>query len=98
MIKTYRDGRVKLTGDDYAKAKREKWEEQKKICPICKLYLPMAQAELDHLTTRGMGGSKRDDRPDNIRVVHAYCHRLRHYRERDQAAKAAAQVSTVFDR
>jgi hypothetical protein len=93
MKKVYRDGRVRLTGDDYAKAKREKWEAQKKACAICGLFVPMAQAELDHIGGRGMGGSKRDDRPEFTRILHSYCHRLRHYRERDLAAK----VSTAFD-
>ena len=87
MRKVFRDGREKLTGKDYTEAKKSKWLEQGRACALCGLGLPFSQAEADHIQTRGMGGSKRDDRPDNLRIVHSFCHRLRHWKERDNAAR-----------
>lgn len=84
MIKVYRDGRVKLTGIDYAKAKTEQWEKQNKRCFFCGLYVNYAQAEAHHPSGRGMGGSKRDDR--EIIITHQGCHYRHHWKERDGAA------------
>lgn len=67
--KIYRDGRVKLTGADYAKAKKEKWEAQGKRCADCDLYVPFEYAEFHHYGGRGMSGGKRNDLDPRNRVL-----------------------------
>lgn len=86
-VKTFRDGRVKLTGADYTAHKRKVWEAQGRCCAgLCGQHLPFKYAEFDHAAGRGMGGSKRDDLAEGNTVKCSNCHRLRHYHERDLAA------------
>lgn len=86
-IKTYRDGRVKLTGQDYTAHKMKVWESQGRMCASCGLYVSFSQAEFDHHAGRGMGGGKRNDTDERNTVKHRWCHSLRHYQERDLAAE-----------
>jgi len=88
-IKVYRDGRTKLTGQEYTRHKREVWMKQGRMCASCGMYAAFAQTEFDHEKGRGMGGSKRDDLDPENTVRHRWCHAVRHFRERDLAAVRA---------
>ena len=77
-VKVFRDGREQCTDtkpgrDEYQRRKRVAWEEQKGICPLCKLKLPWGESSIDHKLPRGMGAGRRDDRQGNIQAVHWWC-------------------------
>lgn len=56
---------------------REKFRQQKGLCALCnKPMSGFENTEIDHIKTRGAHG--RDDRMENLRVVHTACHRKRH--------------------
>lgn len=59
--------------DEYLRRKRVAWEAQKKICPLCSQPLRWADATVDHINPRKMGGSARDDRQENVQAVHGLC-------------------------
>jgi hypothetical protein len=51
-----------------------KIEEQDKECAIChEKFSDYGDVVLDHINPKGMGGSWRDDHPDNIAAVHWWC-------------------------
>ena len=87
MIKVKKDGRTILSGKHYTDHKLKVWEGQGRCCATCGFYVRFSEAQFDHKKGRGMGGSKRDDLDSENKVRHAYCHGLRHYRERDLAAQ-----------
>jgi 5-methylcytosine-specific restriction endonuclease McrA len=76
---TFRDGRTKINQlckegrDLYQKRKRDAWEKQGKICPICKLHLNWTDSTVDHIKPRKMGSGSIDDRSENLQAVHALC-------------------------
>lgn len=85
-IKKFRDGRVWLSGKDLAAHRLQMWEDQGRVCDRCGLYLPLKGAHLDHFgASRGMNGSKRNDLDPRNRLVHGWCHAVRHFKERDAA-------------
>jgi hypothetical protein len=48
--------------------------EQNRRCAICKeVFTNYNDVVPDHINPRGMGGSWRDDHPDNIQSVHWWC-------------------------
>ena len=85
----FRDGRTKINQlckagrDLYQQRKRIAWEEQKHVCPICKLSLAFGDSQVDHVSSRGMGGGKIDDRQSNIQAVHPSCNSLKGSRPMD---------------
>lgn len=53
-----------------------KVREQDGLCALCHEPLEdMRYVEADHIDPRGMGGSRRDDSPDNIQATHRSCNR-----------------------
>lgn len=79
----FRDGRTKINQlckegrDLYQQRKRIAWEEQRRLCAICKLPLAWNISQVDHKAPRGMGGGKIDDRQENIQAVHPECNCLK---------------------
>ena len=75
----FRDGRTKINQlckegrDLYQKRKRDAWEKQGKIYPICKLHLNWSDSTADHIKPRKMGAGFIDDRAENIQAVHSRC-------------------------
>jgi hypothetical protein len=48
--------------------------EQNRQCAICQVaFTHYSDIVSDHIDPRGMGGSRRDDHPDNIQAVHFWC-------------------------
>jgi hypothetical protein len=48
--------------------------EQNRRCAICQVaFTNYGDIVPDHMDPRGMGGSRRDDHPENIRAVHSWC-------------------------
>lgn len=64
-----RRSRAELT-----KLTRKKVEEQGNLCVGCdEPFTDMSQVTTEHLDSRGMGGSWRDDHPSNIAASHSWC-------------------------
>jgi hypothetical protein len=43
-------------------------------CGICRAaFMDYSDVVPDHISPRGMGGTWRDDHPDNIQAVHSWC-------------------------
>ena len=48
--------------------------EQNRQCAICQVaFTNYSDIVPDHINPRGMGGSRRDDHPENIQGVHFWC-------------------------
>jgi hypothetical protein len=48
--------------------------EQNRRCAICQVgFTHYSDIVPDHIDPRGMGGSRRDDHPENIQAVHFWC-------------------------
>ncbi len=48
--------------------------EQSRLCAICQIaFTDYSDVVPDHINPKGMGGSWRDDHPDNIQAVHWWC-------------------------
>jgi hypothetical protein len=48
--------------------------EQNRQCAICEMaFTSYCDIVPDHMDPRGMGGSRRDDHPENIQAVHFWC-------------------------
>jgi hypothetical protein len=48
--------------------------EQNRQCAICQMaFTNYSDIVPDHKDPRGMGGSRRDDHPENIQAVHWWC-------------------------
>jgi hypothetical protein len=48
--------------------------EQNRQCAICQVaFTNYGDIVPDHIDPRGMGGSRRDDHPENIQAVHFWC-------------------------
>ena len=48
--------------------------EQNRQCAICQVaFTHYDDIVPDHIDPRGMGGSRRDDHPENIQAVHFWC-------------------------
>ena len=48
--------------------------EQNRQCAICEVaFTSYNDIVPDHIDPRGMGGSRRDDHPENIQAVHFWC-------------------------
>jgi 5-methylcytosine-specific restriction endonuclease McrA len=80
---TFRDGRTKINQlckegrDLYQQRKRDAWEKQKRICPICREHLNWSDSTVDHIKPRKMGAGSIDDRAENLQAVHATCNSLK---------------------
>ena len=80
---TFRDGRTKINQlckegrDLYQQRKRDAWEKQKRICPICREHLNWSDSTVDHIKPRKMGAGSIDDRSENLQAVHATCNSLK---------------------
>lgn len=77
--RTYDDGRIVhnlLTAEGrrrYYATLEDAYQKQKHLCPICHRFIAREDLSPDHYKPRGMGGATRDDRPENIVAVHAWC-------------------------
>jgi len=70
----YPDGREKCDTSkagqlEYARRREIMWKRQHGICGLrissrCSVFVPLDKATFEHQDSRGMGGSKRDDRTE----------------------------------
>jgi hypothetical protein len=52
----------------------QKIVEQNRICAIChEEFTDYNDVVPDHINPKGMGGTWRDDHPDNIQATHSWC-------------------------
>lgn len=58
---------------EYERRRRVAWNQQGRVCAICKMPLWFFSAVSDHIQPRGMGGARRDDRQENIQATHSVC-------------------------
>lgn len=71
------DGREILSKEDWDRRRYEVWERQNGICANveCGKYIPFGLWwHTHHKKARGLGGSKRDDRLENLEGLCASCH------------------------
>jgi len=67
----YRELRSKA---EMRKLLNHKIVEQNRQCAICEVaFTNYNDIVPDHIDPRGMGGSRRDDHPENIQAVHFWC-------------------------
>ena len=67
----YRELRSKA---EMRKRLNRKIVEQNRQCAICQVaFTNYSDIVPDHIDPRGMGGSRRDDHPDNIQAAHFWC-------------------------
>ena len=67
----YRELRSKA---EMRKLLNRKIADQNRQCAICELaFTHYNDIVPDHIDPRGMGGSRRDDHPENIQAVHWWC-------------------------
>src|SRR6201989_2447048 len=67
----YRELRSKA---EMRKLLNRKIVEQNRQCAICQVtFTHYNDIVPDHIDPRGMGGSRRDDHPENIQAVHFWC-------------------------
>ena len=72
----YPDGREviqtkTLAGRGLMQQRRWKaWDDSRGICCLCDRYISIWSATLEHKTSKGSGGSKRDDRQSNLGISH----------------------------
>ena len=70
-LRGYRELRSKA---EMRKLLDRKIVEQSRQCAICEVvFTNYNDIVPDHIDPRGMGGSRRDDHPDNIQAVHFWC-------------------------
>lgn len=74
-MKTTRDGREILgkspaDRNEYKRRRGDAWDRDRGICILCECFVPLEQATTEHIGTKGMGGSKHDDRLENLAVSH----------------------------
>ena len=87
MIKTTKDGRTILSGQDYSGLKLQRLAVDWYRCSLdpvmkddgpitlgCNRLLTFYSADLHHIDGRGMGGSKRDDTIAKTRALCRSCH------------------------
>lgn len=66
--------RYKLSPAEMRKVLDRKIEEQQGICAVCKEPMTdYSDIMPDHEKPKGLGGSRADDRPENIRATHSKC-------------------------
>lgn len=66
--------RERRSKSELKKLTAKKVEEQKGLCCVCdEPFLDASEITTEHLDSRGMGGSKHDDHPDNIGASHGRC-------------------------
>jgi len=65
-----------LNGRHYTALKVFKYAQQDGICalPGCNQTMDPSNTHLHHINGRGMGGGKRDDRPETTELMHPICH------------------------
>jgi 5-methylcytosine-specific restriction endonuclease McrA len=49
---------------EYQRRREFVWDRDRGICCLCGHFVALESATMEHLNGRGMGGSKRDDRPE----------------------------------
>jgi hypothetical protein len=65
-----RGGRKIAGKAEYKRLREFVWDRDRGICCLCGEFVPLESATYEHLNGRGMGGSKRDDRPERCGVAH----------------------------
>lgn len=77
-------GRTILYGWDMKMLRQDAYKRSKGRCEAkkhakdCPIRVTWFTGELDHIRTRGMGGSRRDDVLENVQFVSKPCHRKKH--------------------
>jgi len=66
---------MKLPPDKYRKLRKEACKRALNHCENCFMYCPLSVGQLDHIKTRGSGGS---DTLENCVWLCWKCHTLRH--------------------
>jgi len=70
--------RYKLSPAEMKKVINRKIQDQGELCSICAEPLTdYAEVVPDHLSPRGMGGARRDDRAENIGAAHGRCNLMK---------------------
>jgi len=74
-LKTTKDGREilgKNSADrrEYRRRREDAWDRDRGICILCTGFVPLEEATTEHITTKGHGGGKHDDRLENLAVSH----------------------------
>lgn len=55
---------------EYRRRREEVWDRDRGVCVLCGIFVPLECCTLEHIISRGMGGSKRDDRIENLAISH----------------------------
>jgi hypothetical protein len=89
-VKVCRDGRIMLSGSAYQKMKAKLRELAENKCERCSKFT--LQGDVEHITIRGMGAAKRDDRifvdgKRNLLYLCRVCHTGRHIPDKVIPAK-----------
>lgn len=66
--------RYKLSPAEMKKVLNRKITAQDGICAVCNERMTTySEVAPDHIKPKGLGGGRRDDRPDNIQATHEWC-------------------------
>jgi hypothetical protein len=57
---------------EYQRRRELRWDIDRGQCVLCGQFCPLNQATIEHPNGRGMGGSKRDDSVEAIRIAHLF--------------------------
>lgn len=90
--------RYKLSPAEMKKVVDKKLREQYGICAHCHCeFTDYSEVGPDHIKPKGMGGSRADDRPENIRVVHHKCNSEKGSRRIPEDETDAVQQNSPSD-
>jgi RNA-directed DNA polymerase len=72
--------------ETYAKQRLMLLQRQEYRCALCRIqFTPGEDMETDHINLKSQGGT---DDPNNLRLVHPWCHRQRHQKDGRQRPRA----------
>jgi hypothetical protein len=63
-------GKSRKDKEEYRRRRECAWDVYRGICILCEQFVPLEQATTEHIIPKGMGGSKHDDRQENLAVSH----------------------------
>lgn len=58
--------------EEYRRRRELAWDRDRGICILCERFIPLEEATTEHIITKGAGGSKHDDRLENLAVSHFF--------------------------
>lgn len=77
--------RERRSKSELKKLTLRKVAEQQGLCCVCnEPFIDMDEVTTEHLNSRGAGGAKRDDHPDNIGASHGSCNSRKGSRSLEQ--------------